>query len=154
MPWRAIVILAAAGGLYPMPHAQAADAGAGRAVFQSSCSICHSVQPGQNKVGPTLFGLVGRKTGIVAGYNYSPANQSANLTWDEATLDKYLEDTANHHSGDEDDVCGGEGRHQASRPDRLSRNHQIEDRNGGIPLRHDGGAQRMGFRYLSSCWPP
>jgi cytochrome c len=69
----------------------AGDAGAGKAVFQSTCSICHSVQPGQNKIGPTLFGVVGRKTGSVTGYSYSPANQAANMTWDNATLDKYLE---------------------------------------------------------------
>jgi len=69
----------------------AADPAAGKAVFQSTCSICHSVQPGQNKIGPTLFGVVGRKTGSAPGYTYSPQNQAANLTWDEATLDKYLE---------------------------------------------------------------
>ena len=71
--------------------AMAADAGAGKTVFQGSCSICHSAQPGQDKIGPTLFGLVGRKTGAEPGYNYSPANQAANLTWDVATLDKYLQ---------------------------------------------------------------
>jgi cytochrome c len=60
-------------------------------VFQSSCGICHSVRVGQNGVGPTLSGIVGSKTGGVAGYNYSPANEAANPTWDEATLDKYLE---------------------------------------------------------------
>jgi cytochrome c len=49
------------------------------------------VQPGQNKIGPSLFGVVGRKTGTVPGFNYSPANAGANLTWDPATLDKYLE---------------------------------------------------------------
>jgi cytochrome c len=73
------------------PAALAGDAGAGRAVFQSSCGICHSVGAGKNGVGPTLSAIVGRKTGSVAGYNYSPANEAANLTWDEATLDKYLE---------------------------------------------------------------
>lgn len=69
----------------------AGDPAAGKSVFQATCSICHSVQPGQNKIGPTLFGVVGRKTGSVPGYTYSPQNQSANLTWDAATLDKYLE---------------------------------------------------------------
>ena len=71
--------------------AYAGDADAGKSDFAAACSICHSVQPGQNKIGPTLSGVVGRKTGSVAGYSYSPANASANLTWDNATLDKYLE---------------------------------------------------------------
>jgi cytochrome c2 len=71
--------------------AKAADPAAGKSVFNSYCSICHSVQPGKNMIGPSLFGIVGRKTGSVAGFHYSPANQSANLTWDQATLDKYLQ---------------------------------------------------------------
>ncbi|MDR3524016.1 MAG: cytochrome c family protein [Acetobacteraceae bacterium] len=70
--------------------ALAGDASAGQSVFKSVCSMCHSNQPGQNKIGPSLFGVVGRKTGSAEGYTYSPANQGANLTWDEATLDKYL----------------------------------------------------------------
>jgi len=71
--------------------AQAADPAAGKSVFNSYCSICHSVQPGKNMVGPTLFGIVGRQTGSVAGFHYSPANAGAHLTWDTATLDKYLQ---------------------------------------------------------------
>ena len=73
------------------PAALAADADAGKAVFQSSCGICHSVHPGQNKIGPTLSGLVGRKTGAVPGYTYSPANGAANMIWEAGSLDKYLE---------------------------------------------------------------
>ena len=69
----------------------AGDPAAGKSVFQATCSICHTVQPGQNKIGPTLFHIVGRKTGSEPGYTYSPQNQGANLTWDAATLDKYLE---------------------------------------------------------------
>ena len=71
--------------------AQAADPAAGKSVFSSACSICHSAQPGKNMVGPSLFGIVGRKTGSEPGFHYSPANQGANLTWDVATLDKYLQ---------------------------------------------------------------
>lgn len=80
-----------AGMAMSVSAANAADAGAGRAVYQSSCEICHSVQPGQNKIGPTLFGVVGRKTGSVPGYKYSVANEKADLTWDDATLEKYLQ---------------------------------------------------------------
>lgn len=71
--------------------ANAADPAAGKSVFNSYCSICHSVQPGKNLVGPSLFGIVGRQTGSVPGFHYSPANQNAHLTWDAATLDKYLQ---------------------------------------------------------------
>jgi cytochrome c2 len=71
--------------------ANAADPAAGKSVFSSQCSICHSPQAGKNMIGPSLFGIVGRKTGSVSGFHYSPANQGANLTWDNATLDKYLQ---------------------------------------------------------------
>jgi cytochrome c2 len=63
---------------------------AGEAVFKSQCSICHSAQPGRNEVGPSLFGVVGRHTGQVAGFHYSTANKSSGLTWDTPTLDRYL----------------------------------------------------------------
>jgi cytochrome c len=71
--------------------AAAGDPAAGKTVFQSNCSICHSPQAGRNMIGPTLFGVVGRATGAVPGYSYSTGNKDAHLTWDEATLDKYLE---------------------------------------------------------------
>jgi cytochrome c len=70
--------------------ARAADATAGEAVFKSQCSICHSIQPGRNQVGPSLAGIVGRKAGQVPGFRYSPANKNSDLTWDAATLDRYL----------------------------------------------------------------
>jgi cytochrome c2 len=70
--------------------AQAADVAAGEAVFKSQCGICHSVQAGRNQVGPSLAGIVGRPAGQVAGFHYSPANKNSGLTWDQATLDRYL----------------------------------------------------------------
>jgi cytochrome c len=70
--------------------ALAGDPAAGRAVFSSSCGICHTVKPGDNKIGPTLFGVVGRKTGTVPDYTYSSANLTANIIWTDAELDKYL----------------------------------------------------------------
>lgn len=71
-------------------NANAGDPAAGQSIFKTQCSICHAVLSGKNSIGPSLFGVVGRKSGSVAGFHYSQANQSDNLTWDEATLDKYL----------------------------------------------------------------
>ena len=82
----AAAVAAAAGST--AAHAQ--DVAAGKSVFQSQCSICHAVQAGRNMVGPSLFGIVGRPAGQVAGFHYSPANKSSALTWDTATLDRYL----------------------------------------------------------------
>jgi cytochrome c len=70
--------------------ARAADAAAGQAVFKSQCGICHSVQAGRNMIGPSLAGIVGRKAGQEPNFHYSPANKGSGITWDEATLDRYL----------------------------------------------------------------
>ena len=71
-------------------HAQ--DAEAGMKVFKSQCSICHSSLAGKNMIGPTMAGVVGRQSGQIEGFHYSAANLAAHLTWDEATLNKYLAD--------------------------------------------------------------
>ena len=99
--------------------AMAADPTTGKAVFTSTCAICHSVQPGKNMTGPSLAGVVGRKTGTVPGFHYSPANQKVNLTWDEATLDKYLAVAPHDGSWDDNDVRRPQGRHEARRSYRL-----------------------------------
>ena len=68
----------------------AQDATAGKVVFQAQCGACHSVQAGRNMAGPSLFNVVGRPAGQVAEFRYSPANKASALTWDAATLDRYL----------------------------------------------------------------
>jgi cytochrome c len=57
----------------------------------SRCAGCHSTQAGQNKIGPSLAGVFGRTSGSVPGYNYSTPLKNAHLTWDEQTLDKFLQ---------------------------------------------------------------
>jgi cytochrome c2 len=69
--------------------AQAAD---GAMLFKANCTVCHSAEAGQNKIGPSLFGVVDRKSGTAPGYTYSEAMSKAGLTWDPGTLDKYLAD--------------------------------------------------------------
>jgi cytochrome c len=67
----------------------AGNAAAGEQVF-ARCVVCHSPKAGENKIGPSLAGVVGRKSGSAPGYDYSPALKSAGITWDEQELDKYL----------------------------------------------------------------
>ena len=87
----ALAVAVAGGALLTIPaHAQ--NAQAGQQVFRQQCGICHDVAPGKNRIGPSLFGIVGRKAGSEAGFTYSDGNKNSGLTWDEATLDKYLAD--------------------------------------------------------------
>ena len=70
--------------------ANAQDAAAGAKDFLV-CRACHQIGPtAKNGVGPVLNGVVGRKAGTYPNYSYSPANKNSGLTWDEATLTKYL----------------------------------------------------------------
>lgn len=66
------------------------DAEAGARLFKADCSVCHTVQPNRNLVGPSLFGVVNRPAGSVVTFHYSTANRSSGLVWDPATLDRYL----------------------------------------------------------------
>jgi len=67
------------------------DIAAGMQVFKK-CRACHSPVPGKNMVGPSLAGVVGRKSGTEPGYSYSQAMKQANLVWDAKTLGVYLTD--------------------------------------------------------------
>ncbi|WP_206664447.1 c-type cytochrome [Dankookia rubra] len=79
--------------LLPVGGALAAgDAEAGKAAFSRRCAVCHAVAEGQNKVGPSLHGVVGRASGAVPNFNYSQAMKNAGKTWDEASIDTYLQD--------------------------------------------------------------
>jgi nitrite reductase (NO-forming) len=75
----------------PSATVLAGDAAAGRLVFRK-CHACHTIEPGTNSLGPSLGGIIGKKAGAAANYNYSPAMKASNITWDVATLDAYLSD--------------------------------------------------------------
>ena len=66
------------------------DPANGAKLFKQKCGICHSAEAGQNKVGSSLAGVLGRKAGTAANYSYSEAMRNSGLTWDSATLDSYL----------------------------------------------------------------
>jgi cytochrome c len=66
------------------------DAASGKSAF-AQCRTCHVVDPGMNRVGPSLAGIVGRPAGTVAGFKYTQANAESGITWTEAKLNQFLE---------------------------------------------------------------
>ena len=67
------------------PSANAAN---GKLLFEKRCTGCHSLE--KNKEGPRLAGVYGRKAGSVADFSYSAELKAARITWDGATLDRWL----------------------------------------------------------------
>ena len=71
--------------------AWAQDVAAGEQVFRRICLACHDVGPeAKTKLGPPLNGVDGRKAGTFEGYNYSEANKSSGVVWNEETFPPYI----------------------------------------------------------------
>ncbi len=66
------------------------DAIAGEKTFKQ-CALCHSAKVNENKIGPSLYGIVGRVAGTASAYNYSTANKKSGITWTEQAIFDYLE---------------------------------------------------------------
>jgi cytochrome c len=74
--------------------AMAQDAQKGKTVF-NVCLACHTIGSGaQNKIGPELNGLDGRKAGTVLNFDYSDANKSSGIVWNEETFEDYIKNPA------------------------------------------------------------
>lgn len=70
----------------------AGDAEHGEKVFKK-CKVCHSLDAGKNKQGPSLHGVIGRTSGTAEGFKkYSDAMKEAGIVWDETTIAEYLAD--------------------------------------------------------------
>lgn len=76
----------------PTPTPTQAAAPVGPPASFTQCQICHAVEPGQNGIGPSLAGVFGRGAGSVTGFSYTEGMRSSGLTWNQATLDRYLAD--------------------------------------------------------------
>lgn len=63
----------------------------GRKLFASACAICHTQKEGDHsRVGPNLFGIVGRKAASIDDFAYSNAMRASGIVWSEEELDAYL----------------------------------------------------------------
>jgi len=89
----ALLLTAAPGSWSGACAAEASgDAVAGRAIFQRTCQNCHSPDIGINKVGPSLWNVVGRQPASVPDFVYSDAMKSNKSIWSASSLDAYLAD--------------------------------------------------------------
>lgn len=68
----------------------AADLARGKAQY-ARCQTCHAITAGAPKrIGPNLFGIVGKAAGKQPGFRYSPAMSASGITWTPAKLDAYI----------------------------------------------------------------
>jgi cytochrome c len=81
----AILALSASAG-------QAADVAKGEAAFVRQCAICHTIDKGgENRLGPNLFGIVGKRAGAVPGFKYTNAfRNTATFEWTEGLLGPWI----------------------------------------------------------------
>ncbi len=88
--WAAAVAAVTVGMAAP---AFAQDAAKGQRVFNTQCRACHKVEKdASSPVGPSLYGLFGRKAGTLDAFEFSDAMKNSGITWDDATLAEYLKD--------------------------------------------------------------
>ena len=73
----------------PAGLAAAADADHGKALYQA-CAACHTERP--DALGPSLKGVVGRKSAALEDFRYSNPMKRANLVWDDDNLRDYIKD--------------------------------------------------------------
>ena len=93
-PMKIVALLCLAGVVATLPLPLfAADAGKGKALFEA-CGKCHPVTAGSDSdlVGPTLKGVVGRKSASIEDFRYSSAMRASDITWTEANLKEYITD--------------------------------------------------------------
>ena len=71
--------------------AQAADAARGEKKFEE-CAACHKLERGEDGLGPSLYGMFGRRAATLTDFRYSPALKRSGITWTPQTLDTFLAD--------------------------------------------------------------
>lgn len=71
--------------------AASAQDGEAQLAYNNHCRTCHSVNPGDNRLGPSLHGVIGRQVGTLEGYSFTRSMTAAGFAWDAETLDAFIE---------------------------------------------------------------
>jgi len=79
----------------------------GQLAFNNACRTCHTMKEGDNRLGPNLHKIIGRKAGSLPNYGYSSGMKGADLVWDKATLDRFIANPDQVVSGNNMKPYGG-----------------------------------------------
>jgi cytochrome c len=77
-------------GLSTLSASEDGEVSSGQLVFNNACRTCHSIREGDNRLGPHMRGIIGRKAGSLPNYSYSSAMRGANFVWDEENLERFM----------------------------------------------------------------
>ncbi|BAR54684.1 cytochrome c [Bradyrhizobium diazoefficiens] len=94
---------------------QPANDEAAQQAFNNSCRTCHSVKEGDNRLGPNLSKIVGRKAGSLPDYNYSPSMKEAGFVWDQDKLTRFMVKPDEVVSGNKMQPYGGVSAEEAAK---------------------------------------
>lgn len=105
------LLLSAASSLAQQP----ASDDAAKQAFNNSCRTCHSVKEGDNRLGPNLNKIVGRKAGSLPNYNYSSSMKEAGFVWDQDKLTRFMVKPDEVVSGNKMQPYGGVSADEAAK---------------------------------------
>jgi len=97
------------------PAQQPVNDEAAQQAFNNSCRTCHSVKEGDNRLGPNLSKIVGRKAGSLPNYNYSPSMKDADFVWDQDKLTRFMVKPDEVVSGNKMQPYGGVSADEAAK---------------------------------------
>jgi cytochrome c len=84
------LILLSSSAVPQEPAGAGADAGSGQLIFNNACRTCHTTKEGDNRLGPNLHNIIGRKAGSLPNFGYSSAMKGADFVWDKGKLDSFI----------------------------------------------------------------
>jgi cytochrome c len=93
--WSRLFLISALSGICVLSSAlpqasQGAEDASGQQAFNNACRTCHIMREGDNRLGPNLHKIVGRKAGSLPDYAFSSAMKEAGFVWDEDKLDRFI----------------------------------------------------------------
>jgi len=88
--WHFVALLVVSSSAALPQASRGAEDVSGQQAFNNACRTCHMVREGDNRLGPNLHKVVGRKAGSLPDYAFSGAMKEAGFVWDEDKLDRFI----------------------------------------------------------------